>query len=314
MLTSHQFLTMTVCWVGLNISLASAETSPIYNETCWAEIVDFQQASNNDHVKHTQHALLLCLADNAYAAENQSLSAYESWSNTVHFRVFAKDLGVEIGDMQPQMSSQIFNKWNLPPTIAGGFSVANRGGQCACSSTVPIRSPGDPTSPQKNEKLDVFITFSLNDVISGGTEDVEQIKGVLNQMGTQTNAPFRTEQQIANLIVQMADVDLTDWGATYAADPGDQLQLSDVKINGWSAEPEVDISSPYTFQKNTAPHMNCECPQVRIPIKRSGGDAVPSPKYEGPEIFFQADNFNALLEAFQFNPIDFPMNPVHGGQ
>ena len=102
---SYQLSTMTVCWVGLSISSASAETSPIYNETCRAEVADFQQASNDEDVKGTRHALLLCLADDAYVAEKQRPSGYKNWSDTAHFRVFAKDVGVEIGDTPPRTPS-----------------------------------------------------------------------------------------------------------------------------------------------------------------------------------------------------------------
>ena len=71
---SHKLATLTVCGVSLSISSAGADTSLIYNKACRTEIAEFQQASNDEDAKSTHSTLLLCLAEDTYAADDQNPS------------------------------------------------------------------------------------------------------------------------------------------------------------------------------------------------------------------------------------------------
>jgi hypothetical protein len=306
----YHLSTLAVCSIGFCVKFSGAETSAIYNESCRSEVADFQQSSSSDDVKLTRHALLLCLSDIAYAEETQKNSDYKAWTNTAHFRLFAKNANIEIGDTQVQPVS-MFNRSQA--TVGNGF-FSNIGGQCACPTTTSQRSPSDPLGPLKGEAHDAYVTFDLDDVLNGGKEGLDQLQGVIEEMRTQMVAPFGDDQKVAHLIARMADFEGADVGASPAVGAGSSNGILDIYRGAKATLPGHVESTPYAAQTATVSGWGCACQQVLVPIKRSVGDSVPSPKLERPDMFFQIEKPEVLMEALRLNKGGLLATPLLGIQ
>ncbi|OIQ43069.1 MAG: hypothetical protein BM560_02515 [Roseobacter sp. MedPE-SWde] len=261
------FLALSLISFGLSNGSTYAASPEIYNESCITQVGDFQQSSNEEDATITRHKLLLCLAEDSYVATNQKPSNYENWSSNDYFKIYATSTDVGIRDTQLETTSKPAIMWD--PSLITGYGAVTKDSwlHCPCPETSLTRSPGDPNGPRKAEPFDVSVTFSLSEVMERGTEGFDQLQGVIDHMQRQTLVPYKLSHQAANIMAQMT----TDWEAETGS-------LGAV-------EPHISVAS------------GCACPSVRLPVKRYGGDAVPSDKYVGPGVYFRTNDFNALSGA-----------------
>ena len=293
--------------------LACANTLLIYNESCRNEVEAFQRASNVEDAGDSRHALLLCLADDAYIYQTQTPSGYAEWSGTKHFQIFGQHREVKVGDTAlSELRLQTPRQPERAPM--GGAVLSDRTRSCSCTRPIVTRGPGAQTSPRKMEPRDVYFTMNLGDVLARGPDGIEDLKGLLDQVFNSGAVPFAPDQQAANIIARFGDVRTQVWQNQY--DPGNTARTAIGGQTGypWSAHPHDDWASKLTVQAAGGVSSTCGCPEHRIPLKRFGGDSVPSSWREAGEFYFTTNDIGALIENMQRSGLSDGVNRVQRGQ
>lgn len=113
-------------------TVAGADQIPIYYDACQTEVSAFQQASNDNVVADARHALVLCLADDAYVAETQSPSEFKEWPESRHFRIFTSVQTVAIGDTWATAPSLARTDDETAGVAGGGLFLSDGARRCTC--------------------------------------------------------------------------------------------------------------------------------------------------------------------------------------
>lgn len=282
-----------------------AEGEDIFNDLCQSEVGIFQAASNAADVEVSRHALLLCLADSAYFDDNQVRSDHQNWPDASHFRIFASKPEIDISNSFELLQSHAEEKNQGLPHSGNAFFAASPS-SCTCPNQPVTRSPADPNGPLKAESFDLFLTLNVGNVLAGDLPELERVESMIDHIRTQRVVPFSSDSQAADVIAKFSNIDTTGWEnlANWStANGGLSAGLGQGILKGNNPFETVAWNQKSASTSVVAQSGSCWCNQVNIPIKRSGGDGVPSNKYEFPTVFFQTNNLGALSETLLNNGI-----------
>lgn len=274
---------------------ASAERSPIYNTACQDEVAGFQQASNAEDVGASRHALLLCLADNAYTEQSQTPAGYDSWPETKHFQLFAQVPEIKVGDTATgSFATQTLR--GAETDVAGLATISTGTPSCSCPRPIVTRGTGDQTSPWKAEGVDIYITMNLANVMEASPNDLEEVKGFFDQVHASGAGPLVPNQKVVNAVTRFGDLSEQGWQ--------DVHNPVTPATDGMIGQIGYDWATLLTAQTAGASSLSCGCPEYRVPIKRSGGNGVPSLWDEAGDVYFSVRDVGNAFEAIQMDEIN----------